>query len=155
MHVVATELIPTACFINPRRQSVSVYVSRLPLLGNGSVKYNPLSVLGKGSINTFPRQQLHVAIEEISNACICGSLRVSAHHCKATTWWWRSHGNEGIWEVSSSMLSLYQRKMGDWFFLEIPVMWISWNAWINCVDIYRTFNVVVCGTYCNHGGLID
>jgi hypothetical protein len=55
-YFIVTEPILTAYFINPSRQSVCLYVYlRLPLLGNGSV-------------DTFPWQRIHAAIEELLEA---------------------------------------------------------------------------------------
>jgi hypothetical protein len=50
-YIMALEPISMAYFINPSRQSVCVwlYISRLSLLGNGSV-------------NSFPRQRIHAKI---------------------------------------------------------------------------------------------
>jgi hypothetical protein len=57
MYIVAAETISAAYFINPSHRSVCVCVSLLSLLGKGSIKCMPLSLLGNASVNTFPRQR--------------------------------------------------------------------------------------------------
>jgi hypothetical protein len=65
MHIMAPEPISTAYFINPSHQSVCLYVysqTLEELLDTtwrvcGSVCLPPISLLGSGSVNTFPRQR--------------------------------------------------------------------------------------------------
>jgi hypothetical protein len=45
MYIMTPELISTARFINPYRQSVCLYVYSLSLLSNGSVKTLPLQLI--------------------------------------------------------------------------------------------------------------
>jgi hypothetical protein len=56
VYIMAPSPISTAYFVNPSNQSVSLYVSRSSLLGNGSVKI-PLSLLGQGSLKRLPGQR--------------------------------------------------------------------------------------------------
>jgi hypothetical protein len=58
MYIIATEPISTAYFINPSyrcKATTQLVVSFL-------------SVLGNGSVNTFPRQQKHATVEELLEA---------------------------------------------------------------------------------------
>jgi hypothetical protein len=48
VYIIASEPISTAYFINPSHQSVCLYV------------YSPLSLLGNGSVNTFPLYSIRV-----------------------------------------------------------------------------------------------
>jgi hypothetical protein len=41
-----------------------------------SVCVSLLSLLGNGSVNTFPRQQIHATVEELLDARVCGSLPI-------------------------------------------------------------------------------
>jgi hypothetical protein len=68
MYIMAPEPISTANFINPSHQSASVCVSFL-------------SLLGKGSVHTFPWQRIHAAIEELLDARVCESGCVSSYRC--------------------------------------------------------------------------
>jgi hypothetical protein len=52
MYIMAPEPISTAYFINPSHQSVCLYVY-------------PLLLLGSGSVETLPWQQIHATIEEL------------------------------------------------------------------------------------------
>jgi hypothetical protein len=63
MYFMSPDPISLSYFTNPSHYSVSVYVSLLSLSGNGSV-------------NTFPRQQIHATIE-LLDARVCWSLPVS------------------------------------------------------------------------------
>jgi hypothetical protein len=58
MYIMAPEPISTPYFKNPR---FSLCVCMCI----------PLSLLGKGSVNTFPRQEIHETIEERLDACVC------------------------------------------------------------------------------------
>jgi hypothetical protein len=83
MYIMAPEPISVTYFINPSHQSVCLYV------------YPPLWLLGNGSVDTFPWQQIHVTIEELLEASspiwstlyqrrVCGLVCVSPYHC----WQW-------------------------------------------------------------------
>jgi hypothetical protein len=55
MYIMAPEPLSTAYFINPSHQSVSICVS-FP------------SILGNGSVYTFPLQRIHVTIKDLLDA---------------------------------------------------------------------------------------
>jgi hypothetical protein len=87
MYIMATEPISTAHFINPSHQSFV---------------YFRLSLLGKGSVKTIPRQRIHATTEELLNARVC----VSPNRCKVTARLRRSRGNEELLEASFYMRSV-------------------------------------------------
>jgi hypothetical protein len=63
---MATELVSAACFVNPSHQSVCLYVyPSCRCKATVRLSVTLLSVLGNGSINTFPRQRIHGTIEEL------------------------------------------------------------------------------------------
>jgi hypothetical protein len=69
MRIMATNPIPTAYFINPSRQSVCLYAYlsyRCKATARLSVSLH--SVLGNGSVNTFPRQRIHATIDKLLEA---------------------------------------------------------------------------------------
>jgi hypothetical protein len=69
----APEPISTVYFINPSHQSVSARVPFLALLGNGSAKCIPLTLLGNDKVNTFPRQQIPETTE-LLDTYVCRSM---------------------------------------------------------------------------------
>jgi hypothetical protein len=99
--IVAPDTISKAFSINPSHQSICVL-----LLGNGLVK-------------TFPRQQIHVTIQEtLDPSFFVQSVSYQWSVC-GTVYFPPSHGNAELLE-SFSMLSVsYQRKVGDLFFPEV------------------------------------
>jgi hypothetical protein len=75
MYVIATETISTAYFINPSHLSVYLYRS-YHCWAKVWLSLSLHSVLGNGSVNTFPRQQIHATIEELFDACVSGCLLI-------------------------------------------------------------------------------
>jgi hypothetical protein len=86
-YIMATEPNSGAYFTNPSHQSVSVRLSPAPIFARQRLgKVLSLhSVLGSGSVNTFPRQQIHTTIKEMLDASfsmwsvfyqrtVCGSV---------------------------------------------------------------------------------
>jgi hypothetical protein len=69
VYIMATEPISTAYVINSSHQSVSLYMHpsyRCKAMGRLSASV--LSLLGNGSVNTFPQQRIHATIEELLDA---------------------------------------------------------------------------------------
>jgi hypothetical protein len=56
MYVMAPEPVSAAYFINPSHQSACLYV------------YRRVSLIGNGSVDTFPWQRTHATIEELLKA---------------------------------------------------------------------------------------
>jgi hypothetical protein len=86
-YIMTTEPISTVYFTNPSHQSVCLYVylsSRRKATAPLSVSL--ISVLSNGSVNTFPRQQIHATIEEFLDACVCGSVSVSLYRLLGNIW---------------------------------------------------------------------
>jgi hypothetical protein len=63
-YITALEPVSTAYFINPSHQSVYLYVY-------------PLSLIGNGSVNTFPRQRMHARIRIFGRVVFCAARVVS------------------------------------------------------------------------------
>jgi hypothetical protein len=64
-------------------------------------------------------QWIHATIEEMLDACVCGSVCVSPYSCSVTTRQRYSHGNNELLEAFSMRSVPYQREVGDQLFPEL------------------------------------
>jgi hypothetical protein len=106
-----------------------------------------LSLLGNGSVSTFPRQRIHATVQKLFHAsfsmrCLsyqrrfCGSVYPSiaagqrlGKHVSAA--------KEGLLKASFSMQSVsYQKKVGHWFLLEL----VSFNIATSILMTSQTIN---------------
>jgi hypothetical protein len=134
MHIMASEPIWTAYFINPFHQSVCLYVYPSHCCkATAWLSVSLHSVLGNGSLKTFSRQRIHAAIEELLDAfsmlsvsyekglwaCVspnrrCSTLQLGKDFTTATKNCWKRPflcgpcRIEGKWAISSSQNFLFQ-----------------------------------------------
>jgi hypothetical protein len=75
IHIMAQEPVSEAYFINPSHQSVCLHVYpsyRCKAKARLCATYH--SVIDNSSVNTFLRQWIPATIEELLDACVCGSV---------------------------------------------------------------------------------